>query len=285
MAYVIFTDSGCDLDLDVLAKWNVRSESLTFKFDGEDKQYRNEDMDVKTFYDRMRKGDVSRTSAVNMDAFYQAFEEELAKGNDILYIGFSSGISTTSNSGIMAASELQEKYPQRKIYAFDTKCASCGQGILVWNAVEARDAGASLEDVARLVETSAPNIGHWFTPSDLVYLKRGGRVSAASAIAGTVLDIKPVMHVDEEGKLVAVKKIRTRKKALQELVAAYETTAIDKGGKFTIGHSDCLPEAEAMAAELKEKYGANGLITNIGPVIGSHTGPGLIVLCFPATHR
>ena len=285
MSYTIFTDSGCDLSLDILAKWNVKSESLTFKFDGDDKQYRNEDMDLKVFYDRMRKGDVSKTSAVNMDTFYNAFDKELAAGNDLLYIGFSSGISTTSNSGIMAANELREKYPERKIFAFDTKCASAGQGLLVWKAVEKRDAGATIEEVAALIKEASPTIACWFTVSDLVYLKRGGRVSPASCFAATVLDIKPVMHVDYDGKLSVMEKVRGRRRSMNRMIELYEESAIDKGGMFTVCHGDALEEATEVLDEITRRFGARGIISEMGPVIGSHAGPGVLVLSYPAKQK
>ena len=285
MPFVIYTDSGCDLGVKLLDKWGVRYESLTFQFDGEETRYRDQDMPIKEFYEKMRAGGVSKTSAVNVGDFLTGFERELQAGNDILYIGFDSGISTTSNSGIMAAEELRAKYPERRIIAFDSLAASGGQGLLVWIAVQKRDAGESMEEIADYIQKVAPKIATWFTVSDLIYLKRGGRISATSYFAASVLDIKPLLHVDDAGKLISVRKVRSRRKSIRAMIELYETTSLQTDGMFVVSHGDAEEEANAIVKELEERFGARGIVTPIGPVIGSHAGPGTLVLSFPACRR
>lgn len=283
--FVIFTDSGSDLDPVVLNEWGVKYCCLTFRFEGEDKEYLNYDLKGTAFYDEIRKGKVSRTSAVNIFTFEEAFEEELKAGNDVLYIGFDSGISTTSNSGIAAADELRAKYPERKIAAIDTLAASGGQGLLVKLAVDLKNSGASFEEVEEYVRKTAPSIAHWFTVEDLIYLKRGGRISAGAYFAASVLDIKPVMHVDDEGKLISINKVRGRKKSIQSLIDKYAEDAVDTKGIAAVFHGDCPEEAEAVANELKEKFGAEIMMGEIGAVIGSHTGPGIILIAYVGKQR
>lgn len=283
--FTIFTDSGSDLTPELMAEWNVKYCSLTFRFEGEDKEYNNYDLVGKAFYDKLREGLVSRTSAVNIYTFAEAFEEELKKGNDILYLGFDSGISTTSNSGIAAAEELRPKYPDRKIIAMDTLCASGGLALLVKLTVEKRDAGATIEECAEFAKELAPKIALWFTVEDLIYLKRGGRISSTAYFAASVLNIKPIMHVDDEGKLISMAKVRGRKKSLDTLIEKYEEDAIDLAGPAAVFHGDCLEEAEEVVKTLKDKFGADVMIGELGAVIGSHTGPGILFITYPAKKR
>lgn len=284
--YVIMTDSGCDVSHEKFAEWGVVSSDLTFYFeDGE--EHSNADCDLKEFYRRMREGGVSKTSAVNIAVFREMFETALRAGKDVLYIGFSSGISTTSNSGIMAARELAEEYPERKIVAIDTKCASAGEGLMVYLAVKKKEEGATLEENAAYVNETFPNIGHWFTVEDLVYLKRGGRVSAAAAFAGAALGIKPVLHVDDEGCLINMAKVRGRAQSIKAIAKKYTETAADpEKGEYFISHADCLEDAKALEELIVKAHGNKcSLITDIGPVIGSHAGPGTLALFFLATGR
>ena len=283
--FVIFTDSGSDLTPAQMEEWGVKYCSLTFRFEGEDKEYDNYDLVGKAFYDELRKGKVSKTAAVNIFTFTEAFEEELKKGNDILYLGFDSGISTTSNSGISAAKELREKYPDRKIYAQDTLCASGGQALLVKLVVDKKNAGASLEECAEYAEKTAPTIALWFTVEDLIYLKRGGRISPTAYFAASILDIKPVMHVDDEGKLISMAKVRGRKKSIQALMDKYGEDALSPDGPSAVFHGDCLEDAEKLAKALEEKYGTKPMIGELGAVIGSHTGPGILLVTYPGKQR
>jgi DegV family protein with EDD domain len=298
MAYIIATDSGCDIAPATLQKWGVISADLTFRFDGEDQEYTNREMSPKDFYDKMRAGGLSRTSAINSEIFKDLFRPVLEAGNDILYIGFDSGISTTSEQGIAAANELSEEYPDRRIIAIDTLCASGGQGLLVWLTVNKKNEGADLDDAAAFVRNLCPSIATWFTVDDLVYLKRGGRVSAAAAFAGNLLNIRPVLHVDDEGKLNNMFKMRGRKASLASLADQYVRlgSSVGSDGKVTgtqadgvpyvINHADAADDAALVEQMIFEKTGRKAeFIEDVGPVIGSHTGPGIIVLSFSATAR
>lgn len=285
--YIIYTDSACDIKKDLLAQWGVYSSSLTFQFDDNGIDYKNEDMPVKEFYDRMRAGGVAKTSAINTGTFLVEFEKLLQQGLDILYIGFSTGLSTTCNSAEMAAQQLREQYPERKIITIDTLSASVGEGLLVYLTVEKKNAGATIEEAAAFVESMKLKIYHWVTVDDLVYLKRGGRISPTVAFVGNVLGLKPMIYVDNEGKLINSAKVRGRKKAIAALADTYTELAEDpENGTVFIGHSDCLEDAEQVAKILKERHGISAeIITDIGTVIGAHTGPGALVLCFVAKGR
>ena len=285
-SYTIFTDSGSDLTPAQMNEWNVKYCSLTLRFDGDEKEYDNYDLVGKSFYDRIREGGVAHTAAVNIYTFEEAFKAELEAGQDILYIGFDSGISTTSNSGIAAAKELSEKYPERKIIAIDSLCASASQALLVKMTCDLRDSGASLEECGDFVRDMAPKMALWFTVEDLIYLKRGGRISSGAYFAASLLDIKPVMHVDDEGKLISMGKVRGRKKSIQSLIDKYEEDAIDLAGPCAVFHGDCPADAEFAAKQLKEKFNADvRLIGEVGAVIGSHTGPGIMIVCYPGKKR
>lgn len=285
--YVIFTDSGCDIKPALLKEWGVHYSSLTFQFENEGVEYSNEDMPIKDFYDRMRAGGIAKTSAINVGTFLTAFEELLKQGKDILYLGFSSGLSTTYNSGAMAAQQLQAQYPERKIITVDTLSASAGQGLLVYLTLQKKNAGATIEEAAAYAEGLKLNIYHWVTVDDLVYLKRGGRISPTVAFVGNILGIKPMIYVDNEGKLLNVAKARGRKAALKALADKYGEIAQDaENGTVFISHSDCLEDVNALGQILKERYHAKfEVITDIGTVIGAHTGPGAIALCFVAKGR
>lgn len=285
--YVIFTDSACDIKPELLKEWGVRCCSLTFRFEDEGVEYSNEEMPIKAFYDRMRAGGIARTSAINMGTFLEAFEEVLKQGQDILYLGFSTGLSTTYNSGAMAAEQLREQYPERKIMTVDTLCASVGQGLLVYLTLQKKNAGATIEEAAAYAESIKLKIYHWVTVDDLVYLKRGGRISPTVAFVGNILGIKPMIYVDNEGKLLNAEKARGRKGALNSLADKYGELAQDaENGTVFISHSDCLEDVNTLGEILKKRYNAKfELITDIGTVIGAHTGPGAIALCFVAKSR
>lgn len=285
--YVIFTDSACDISQKLLGEWNVKCVSLTFMFEGSDVVYAQTDMSSKTFYDNMRGGKVAKTSAVNMETFKTVFEEELKNGRDILYLGFSSGLSTTFNSARMAGDELMEAYPDRKVVCVDSLAASAGQGLLLYMMVQKKREGASIEENAEYAEKIKLNICHWFTVDDLVYLKRGGRISPTVAFVGGLLGIKPVLHVDNEGHLVNVTKVRGRKAAIRALADKYSELALDpKQGTVFISHGDCLDEVEKLAEIFKKEHGVCvNLITDVGSVIGAHSGPGTIALFFVGKER
>lgn len=285
--YKILADSACDIAPDILKKWNVNALTLTFTFNGEDKEYGNGDMPVKEFYDKMRAGGVAKTSAVNMDEFLNAFKSELDAGYDILYIAFSSGLSTTYNSGRMAAEELKSSYPERKILAVDTLSASSGYGLLLKLACDKRDEGCTIDEVACFVENTRLQLCHWFTVDDLVYLKRGGRISPSVAFVGSLLGIKPVLHMDDEGHLISMSKVRGRKSAITALADKVGELAVDSSsGPIYISHGDCREDADLLALMVKEKYGVEvELISDVGPVIGAHSGPGTLAIFFIGRER
>lgn len=285
--YKIYTDSGCDISPALLEDWGVACESLTFRFNGSEQEYANGDMPAKEFYQKMRDGGVAKTAAINTETFANAFSAALDKGLDVLYIGFSSGISNTFNAGRLAAEELRPRYPDRKIVAIDSLCASAGEGLLVYLAVLKAREGAALEEVAAYVEKIRPQLCHWFTVDNLVYLKRGGRVSPTTALIGNALHIKPVMHVDDEGKLVKVGTAHGRKKSIATMAEKYRELAIDPAtGHVFISHGDCEEDATLLAKMLKEQNGVEvELITDVGPVIGAHSGPGTLALFFVGRAR
>lgn len=284
--YVIFTDSACDVKSELLGEWGVEYRPLTFYF-ADGKEYTNDDMAVEEFYTKMREGGVAKTSAVNVDTFAEAFEAILAEGRDVLYIGFSGGLSTTSNSARIAAGELAEKYPERSVRVVDSLCASAGLGLLVYLAVQKKREGADLEQAADYAESIKLSIAHWFTVDDLVYLKRGGRVSPTVAFVGNTLGIKPILHVDDEGHLISIDKTRGRKRSLAAMADKYsETAQAPEQGSVFISHADCREDAEYVASLIKERHGLEvELITDVGPVVGAHSGPGTLALFFVAKSR
>ena len=214
-------------------------------------------------------------------------EAALAAGKDVLVLAFSSGLSTTYQSAVIAAEELGEKYPERTIRVVDTLCASMGQGLLVWYACKKRDEGMSLEELYHWVMENRLHLCHWFTVDDLMYLKRGGRISAATALVGTMLQIKPLLHVDDEGHLISMSKARGRKAAIDALVRkAQELGAGYDNSTMFISHGDCREDAEYLAQQLKEKCGVKEVVISyVGAVIGSHSGPGTLALFFLGSHR
>ncbi len=285
--YVIITDSSCDIAPELLEQWEVPFVSLSYKFDEDSDAHGNYDLPFHEFYERMRKGSIARTAAANMETFKEAFRSYLLAGKDLLYIGFSSGLSTTVNSGAMAARELMEEYPDRKILVEDTYAASAGFGLLVYLTVQEKRRGASLEQAAQFVEDTRFHLCHWFTVDDLVYLKRGGRVSAAAAFVGGVLNIKPVLHMDNPGHLINMFKVRGRRASIKALADKYGELAVNPGHDTVfISHGDCLKDAKLLEKMLKERFNASvKLITYVGPVIGSHSGPGTLALFFVGRER
>ena len=285
--FKIYTDSGCDIPPALLEDWGVACESLTFRFNDSEQEYANGDMPTKEFYQKMRDGGVAKTAAINTETFAHAFSKALDEGLDVLYIGFSSGISNTFNAGRLAAEELRVGYPDRKIIAIDSLCASAGEGLLVYLAVLKAREGATLEEVAAYVENIRPQLCHWFTVDNLVYLKRGGRVSPTTALIGNTLHIKPVMHVDNAGKLINVSKVRGRKAAVDALFEKTKASAIPgKNDTMFISHGDCIADAEYLAARLKNELGVKHVEINyVGPVIGAHSGPGTLAVFYLGNER
>ena len=245
------------------------------------------ELDFKEFYRRVRGGELATTSAISVGDFEAAMRPVLESGKDILCLSFSSALSTTYQSAVIAAREMAEAVPEGKVYVVDTLCASLGQGLLVYLCAQQKKAGKTLEELRDYAEATKGSICHWFTVDDLNHLKRGGRINAATALFGSMLSIKPVLHVDDGGYLVAVSKARGRKASLTALVDRMEQTAIDpKSQTVFISHGDCLEEAEFVAGEIRRRLGVEDIRINyIGPVIGNHAGPGTMALFFLGTKR
>ncbi len=285
--YIIMTDSCCDLPVELAKELDLSVVPLSVLINNN--TYKNyldgREISFKEYYAILRDGSLGKTSAVNVFEFTAEMEKYLNEGKDILYLGFSSALSGTYSAGAIAAEELSSKYPERKILTVDTLCASMGQGLLVYFAAQKKKAGASIEEVHKYVEDNKMNMCHWFTVDDLNHLKRGGRVSAVAAAFGTMLSIKPVMHVDNEGKLTVVEKVRGRKASINGLVKMLKERITDKSIAF-ISHGDCLLEAELLASKIKEEAGVEKVeISYVGPVIGTHSGPGTLALFFMGTER
>lgn len=292
MDFEIVTDSCCNLVEDMIDDFGLHILPLTFMVDGEDAVYQSylkgEKTDLKQFYTMMREGKVFKTSLPNLAESEALFRSILDKGHDLIYLAFSSGLSGTFQALSLMCSQLQEEYPDRKIYAVDTLAASGGQGLLVWYAVQHARAGETIDQVRDWVEENKLHLAHWFTVDDLMFLFRGGRVSKTAAWAGTLLNIKPVLHVDNEGHLIPMEKVRGRKKSLNALVDHMEKSAVKpiSDQMVFITHGDCLEEAEYVAEKVKERFGVKDVIINyIDPVIGSHAGPGTMALFFLADQR
>ena len=276
----IYTDSSCDLPKEMVEQYDLRVMQLEVIIDDKEPVL-NRDIEAKAFYQQLRDGANAKTAAVTPGYFEEHMRKSLEEGVDILYIGFSSGLSTTYNSGAMILKELQEEFPERKMFHIDTLCASVGQGLLVHYAALQREAGKSIEEVYEGVMEMKDKVHHQVTVDDLFFLQRGGRVSATVAVAGSILNIKPMIVVTSEGKLENVAKARGRKKGMKELVEYMKATADVDAWKYVfISHGDCLEEAEAVKTMVEEEYpGVEVIISDVGPVIGAHTGPGVIALC------
>jgi len=258
---------------------------LAFLFTDTSKEQMDHEEPIEEFYKSMRAGRIAKTSCVNEDRFVSFFRPMLEAGRDILYLAFSSGLSATCENAKKVRAELIKKYPERKMIIIDSLAASAGQGLFVYLGVQNRDAGMSLEDNAAALEKDLLHICHWFTVDDLKYLKRGGRISKATALLGTALDVKPVLHVDNEGHLIKVTQVRGRKKSIRKMAEKLGETILPDSPVF-ISHGDCLEDAEMLADILKKEYGKEvNLITWVGSVIGAHSGPGTLALFFRGTER
>ena len=292
MDFEIVTDSCCNLLEDMIDDFGIHVLPLTFMVDGEDEVYQSylkgERTDLKQFYTMMREGKVFKTSLPNLAESEALFRELLGSGRDVLYIAFSSGLSGTYQALSLMAAQLQEEFPERKIHVVDSLAASGGQGLLVWYAVQHARAGESIDQVRDWLEENKLHLAHWFTVDDLMFLFRSGRVSKTTAWAGTLLNIKPVLHVDDEGHLIPMEKVRGRKKSLNALIDHMEKSAnkpISDQMVF-ITHGDCIEDAEYVAAKIKERFGVKEVVINyVDPVIGAHSGPGTMALFFLADKR
>lgn len=286
MSYQILTDSCCDFPPQRYQELGLISLPLSITFRGETYPDRNDDS-LRDMYAGLRAGEAASTAAANPQQWEEALEPVLASGEDALILAFSSGLSTTYQSACIAADEMKERFPERKILVVDSLCASLGQGLLAYYAARKRDEGLGLEELKAWLEDNKLHLCHWFTVNDLMYLKRGGRINAATAIMGTMLSIKPILHVDNEGHLVSVGKARGRKASIAAL--ADKAAELGKGydnSLMFISHGDCREDAQALAELVKERCGAKEVYINyVGAVIGSHSGPGTLALFFLGQHR
>ena len=284
--YQIITDSCCDFPNELYEQLDLKLVPLTVIYQGTAHTDTNGDC-LKKLYAGMRAGETATTSAVNPQSWVYVMEESLKQDKDVLVMAFSSGLSPTYQSAVIAAQELQERYPERKILVVDTLCASLGQGLLVWHACQKRNAGMDLDSLHRWVEETKLHLCQWFTVEDLMHLKRGGRIGTTTALVGTMLQIKPVLHVDDEGHLVNKAKSRGRKAAIEALADKFGQLSQGYDNRtIAISHGDCREEAEHLAAILKERYGVGQvLLSYVGAVIGSHAGPGTIALFFLGKNR
>lgn len=290
MNFEIVTDTSSNLPDDIIDEFGLHILPLTFMVDGV--QYHSytegERSDLKRFFTMMREGKVITTSLPNQAESVAKIRSILDGGRDLLYIGFSSGLSGTYEATAAILDSMRSEYPDRKIYHTDTRAASMGEGLLVYKAAcKARD-GESIEEVHAWVEANKFNLAHWFTVEDLMFLFRGGRVSRTSAWAGTLLNIKPVLHMDNAGCLIPMEKVRGRKKSILALVKHMKETAIQPTADQTvfISHGDCEEDALFLADKIRQEFGCTDICINyIDPVIGAHAGPGTLALFFMATGR
>ena len=284
----ILTDSGCDLAPEYFTKHGVECIQLGFVMDGV--EYFGEcgqDISMQTFYERLRAGARPTTYQITTEVAEARMRVALEKGLDVLVIAFSSGLSGTADSFFIAQKALQKVYPKRKIFVVDSLCASAGQGLLVNYVVKKADEGATIEEAYEYAEGLKLSINHQFTVNDLIHLKRGGRVSSTTAIVGTMLNVKPMLHVSDEGKLTTTGKVMGRQKALRKLVQNMQESAeLADGDPIYISHADCIGDARFVEELCQKSYPANPVFMHyIGPVIGSHAGCGTVALFFKARQR
>lgn len=288
--YIISTDTSCDFPLEYVKQHQLPLVTLFYSIDGVTGENGCPSSDVlKNFYDRMRAGSMTKTQQASIEDTEKVFREILKEGKDILHIAFSSGLSGTANAARLAAENMMEEFPERKIIVIDSLCASLGQGLLVDYALKLQQQGKTMEETAKWLEDHIQNICHLFTVEDLKYLQRGGRISKTTALVGTMIGIKPVLHVDPEGKLVSISKVRGRKQSIQALVNKMEENIgkyRDEKQPIFISHGDCIEDANYLAELVKERFGYDEfLINDVGPTIGAHSGPGTLALFFMGETR
>ena len=289
MSFEIVTDSSSNLPEDYIEKNELHILPLTFMIDGEEHHsyLKGEHTDLQQFYTLMREGKVITTSLPHLDESKALFRELLDAGKDVVYLGFSSGLSGTYEAIEIILNGLKEEYPDRKIVSIDTFAASGGQGLIVYHALKKSQNGASFDEIVQWVYDNRLKAAHWFTVDDLMFLFRGGRVSRTSAWAGMMLNIKPILHVDDEGHLIPQEKVRGRKKSLNALVDHMRASALDPASQTVfINHGDCIEDARYVANKIQEELGVNDFIINyIDPVIGAHAGPGTLAIFYLADSR
>jgi DegV family protein with EDD domain len=287
--YKIVTDSTTDLSAAMAEELELHVIPMLFTIEGKDYVNTPDEKDLSShdFYEMLRAGKTSMTTQINGETFKDEIRPYLKSGLDVLYLCFSSGLSSTYNSIRIASADLKEDYPDRKLIIIDTLAASMGEGLIAYHAAMRRKAGMSIDEVSQWVEENKLHLAHWFTVDDLNHLKRGGRVSGTAAFVGTMLNIKPVMHVDDDGHLIPLEKVRGRRKSLEELVSHMEKTAINPSEQTVfISHGDAPEDAKYVETLVRERLGVKTVYINpIGPIIGTHSGPGTVALFFLAEKR
>ena len=283
----LYTDTSANLPLALLREYDIAVIPFSYTVNGVAEDYNEEtDFDGKAFYDAMRRGAEVKTSMVNPATAAAFFERALAQGDDVLYVGMSGGISGTAHAAAMAVQELQEEFPERKIAAIDTYAASLGEGLLVIEAARMLENGAPFSLIVEQISRRRHTMCQYFTVDDLAYLERGGRVSKAAAIVGTVLKIKPLLRGDDEGKIVLCGKTRGRKQSLTALADFYEKLVADKSEEIGIAHADDAAGAQFLLDALRQRgFTGECLTVCYEPVTGSHVGPGTVALFFQGIHR
>lgn len=284
--YIISTDSTADLPEGYIKEHGIIIQELSYCF-GDEVHAGTNTLEPSAFYTRMRSGEMPTTNASIPEQVRISFEAHLKEGKDILHLAFSSGLSSSCSTTIMVANELKEEYPDRKIIVIDSFAASLGQGLFVHKAVEKKEAGETIDSVATWLTENREHFVHLFTVDDLFHLHRGGRVSKATAILGTMINVKPILHVDSEGHLIPLDKVRGRKKSLHALVDKMEALIPGYENDIVfISHGDCLEDAQFVADEIKERFGIESFLINyVSPTIGAHSGPGTVALFFLGEHR
>ncbi len=289
MSFKIITDASCNLPVEMLEELGVIWKSLTLIIDGEEinNYLTDERFSFKGFYDRLRNKEHIKTSLLNVDEFTEVFEEVVKEGEDVLAITISSGISGTYQAAQIAADNLSEQYPERKIIVIDSLAASIGHGLLVYYAAQLQRSGKTIEEVADFLHENQLKLVHKFTVDDLFFLKRGGRLSGGVAIVGTILQIKPLMHVNDEGKLIAQDKVKGRKKSINSIFEDFKANVVNPEDQvLAICHGDCLEDAEYLANKIRSEFNVKDIIINYcDPVIGAHAGPGVLALFYFADKR
>lgn len=287
--YALITDATCDLPAEVLEKLNVRVIPMEFQIGGTLYQHYPDarEMSLTTFYERMTAGETPSTSQINQLTYFKYFEAILEAGMDVLYLSFTSGLSGTYQSSLIVASELEEKYPGQRVVCIDSLCASIGQGLFVLLAAQKKREGLTIDEMVAWAQQSHLHVAQWFTVDDLNHLRRGGRISSVAALAGSALGIKPILHVDSEGKLVAAMKVRGRRKSMDALIERIAQTGINPAEQvILVGHGNSEKDAKQLKVEIRERFRPKEIILcDIGPVIGAHVGPGMLAVSFWASEN
>lgn len=282
--YVLYTDANCDMPPEMVEELDIKIQPMRFTLN--DKEYYNwpdaREMSVADFYKSLRAGGMTATTQTNTIEFIERFSPDMAEGKDVLYLGFTSGLSGTLHAAKMAEEPLMEEFPGRKVMVVDTLCGSLGQAMLVREAALLRQAGKSMEEVAQWVEENRLRLAHWVTVDDLHFLKRGGRLSGTAALMGTMLSIKPIIAIDDSGRLNVVDKVRGRKNSMMRLLQEMENKGENlQEQTIFVAHADCPEDAQFVAGEIEERFHPKQVVVHyVGPVIGGHTGPNTLAVFF-----